>query len=172
MTAETTLKVLGLSQLIQAPATAMLASDRVLGLRREIERLSPINGAIVRVLGGAVVVVLVALGLLVAIYPADVVRTDFGRALTLFLGAFWTTRFLLQIWYGRRWPARAQAWHYLLLIVFLLQGPGYLLAWAKAARGDTTNACISSCARIEPASLGNLLRATRDTTSFVKSARP
>jgi hypothetical protein len=146
VTAETTLKVLGLSQLIQAPVTAILASDRVLGLRREIERLSPINGAIVRVLGGAVVVVLVALGLLVAIFPTDVARTDFGRALTVFLGAFWTARFLLQMWYGRRWPARAQAWHRFLLIVFLLQGPGYLLAWVEAA--------------------------PRETTSFVKSALP
>jgi len=105
----------------------MLAGDRVLGLRSELARLSPINGAIVRVLGGASVIVLVASGALVATYPHDAIWTSLGRALLSFLGAFWTARFGLQLYYGRFWPLRVRRWHYFLCIVFFLQGPGYLL---------------------------------------------
>ncbi|HEV3192370.1 MAG TPA: hypothetical protein VGY54_17790 [Polyangiaceae bacterium] len=135
MTVETVLQLLGASQFIQAPATAILASDRVLALRAEIQRLSPVNRAIVRVLGAAVVVVLVALGALFVLYPTDAARTDLGRALMAFLGVFWSARFFVQLWYGRRWPARARPWHWFLCVVFAVQGPGYCLAWTASRSG-------------------------------------
>ena len=135
MTVETALQFLGASQFIQAPATAILASERVLALRADIQRLSPVNRAIVRVLGAAVVVVLVALGAFIALYPVDAARTGLGRALIAFLGVFWSARFFVQLWYGRRWPARARPWHWFLCAVFAAQGPGYCLAWTVSRSG-------------------------------------
>ncbi len=132
MTLVCALRLLGLSQLIQAPATAILASRRVLGLGAEIGALSPINGNIVRVLGGAAVGLLLGLGSLVALFPADMASTGLGRALAGMLGAFWTARLAVQLWYGRTWPARVRGWHWFLCTVFAVQGPGYCAAYLLA----------------------------------------
>lgn len=133
MQLETAVRVLGLSQLAQIPATVMLAADGVLGLRSELAKLSPINAAIVRVLGAAAVILLVAAGVLVALYPDDALYTGLGRALTGFLGAFWTARLCVQLYYGRLWPTRVRRWHYFMCLVFCVQGPGYLLVrWSSS----------------------------------------
>jgi hypothetical protein len=151
MNIEHIVMALGLSQLIQLPATLALASARVLDLSREIERLAPIARAIVRVLGFAAITVLVGLGVIVAMYPGDIVGTALGRGLLLFLGVFWSARFGIQLWYGMYWPSNARRWHWLLCGIFAIQGPGYCFIWSAAetaALNHTANAAPVNSVRM------------------------
>jgi hypothetical protein len=132
-TAETAARWLGISQFIQVPVTAFLASEKGLGLASEFGKLPPLVSAIVRVLGASIVVTLVTLGGLIALYPADVLRTHFGSAVAGYLGALFIARLAVQVYYGRYWPARHRPWHLFMCLIFAVQGPGYLLLWAVSS---------------------------------------
>lgn len=110
----------------QVPGTLYL-SRRVAELSRETEKLSPLARRIVAVLGISVVVVLVALGALLAAYPDDALGTPFGRATCAFLGAFWFLRLVVQLYYHRYWPRGGEglAAHAALVVIFALQSVGY-----------------------------------------------
>jgi hypothetical protein len=110
-----------------------LMSRRIVDVARELPRLSPLAAGVVRVMALAVLVLLMALGMLVATYPEDVLTTRFGRALVVFLGAFWGVRGLVQLWYYGMlaWPRTAlgRRLHTALVVVFTLQCVGYLAAF-------------------------------------------
>ena len=135
-TLELAIAITGYSQLIQLPITYVLATH-VLDLRREIEAMKTLNAQILRVLGAAAVVLLVGLGLLVALHPADIHQTSLGRALALFLSCFWLGRFAIQLAYGRTWPREPKrlVWHYVLLFIFIAQGTSYALIRFASASG-------------------------------------
>jgi hypothetical protein len=96
-------------------------------LSRETDKLSPLARRIVAVLGISVVVVLVALGALLAAYPRDALGTRFGRATCAFLGVFWLLRLIVQLYYRRYWPRGVEgaAAHVALVVIFTLQSFGY-----------------------------------------------
>jgi hypothetical protein len=129
-TAETVTRWVGLSQLVQVPVTAFLGSEKGLGLAREIGKMPPLVSAIVRVVSGSFVVMLVMLAVLVALYPADVLRTHLGSALAGFLGVLLLARLGVQLYYGRHWPPRLRFWHILMCFVIFVQGAGNLFVWA------------------------------------------
>ena len=118
--------------LCQVPGTWFLGK-RIVGLADELPRLSPLVGAIVMVLGVAVVAVLVGLGVLVGMHPSDILGTRFGLALCGFLGLFWLARLGVQFWYyfGFAWPRTrsARAAHAALVSIFATQSFGYLGVW-------------------------------------------
>ncbi len=118
----------------QVPGTWFLAK-RVVHLDRELRGLGRLAAAIVRVLGIAVVVVLVTLGSLIAMHPEDVLNTSFGHALIGFLSAFWLTRLLVQLWYYHAlpWPRTltGRGAHATLVAIFASQAVAYAVVyWA------------------------------------------
>jgi hypothetical protein len=127
------LEVAAWLHLCQVPGTWMVGK-RIVGIADELPRLSPLVGAIVTVLGIAVVAVLVGLGVLVGTYPSDVLGTQFGVALCGFLGLFWLARLGVQFWYyfGFAWPRSrpAKIAHAVMVSIFAAQSIGYLGVWA------------------------------------------
>jgi hypothetical protein len=121
--------VAGALHFCQLPGTWFLGK-RLLGIDRELSRLSPLVGAIMLVLGVAAVTLLVSLGAFVVVFANELVRSVFGRVLCVFLGVFWWARLVVQIYYYRYlpWPrSRAgRVAHVLLTSIFATQAIAYL----------------------------------------------
>jgi hypothetical protein len=114
--------------LCQLPGTWYLGR-RLLGIDRELERLSPLVAAIVMVLGLAAVTLLVSLGGFVVMFAGELAASSFGHALIAFLGAFWLARLAVQLYYyfGLPWP-RSPAGRYsnsALIAIFGAQAAAY-----------------------------------------------
>jgi acetolactate synthase-1/2/3 large subunit len=90
------LEVAAWLHLCQVPGT-WFVGRRVLCLSDELPRLSSLAAAIFTVMGAAVVLVLVVLGVLIGSHPTEVLTTHLGLGLCAFLGTFWFLRLLIQL---------------------------------------------------------------------------
>ena len=119
----------GCLHLCQLPGTWYLGK-RLLGIDRELERLSPLVAAIVMVLGLAAVTLLVSLGVFVVLFSAELAASSFGHVLIAFLGAFWLVRLGVQLYYyfGLPWPRSpaGRLSHGALVAIFGTQAAAYL----------------------------------------------
>lgn len=117
----------GCLHFLQIPSTAHLAR-RLLGLRPDLAKLSPINGRIVRVFVAAASILILGLGVIVVSHTRELLSTDIGRHLCVLLVLFWSGRAAAQIWLRRVWPREAHGnfWYFALLTVYLTIALSYL----------------------------------------------
>jgi hypothetical protein len=123
-------RLIGVSHLLQAPLTWLLASPRGLDLRGALSARSPLAAGVLHNMAVAAVGLPTALGLGLAAYPAEALRTGPAHAFGLLIAGFWCWRLYRQLLpLGRLWPARGPAapLHYVLLAIFATQGPGLAL---------------------------------------------
>jgi hypothetical protein len=121
------IRMIGVSHLLQPPLTLLLASPRGLDLRGALSASSPLATGVLHNMAAASVALPTSLGLLLAAYPAEVLRPGVGRALGLLVASFWCWRLYRQLLpLGRLWPTHGAAarLHYVLLAIFAAQGPG------------------------------------------------
>jgi len=128
---------IGISHLLQPPLTLLLASERVLDLRRSFAVESRLAAAILRNMAIASVALPTALGLLLARNAERALEPGAARELALFVAVFWSWRLYRQVitlravWPGQ--PACSRHLHRLLIVIFVLQGP--VLGILLCARG-------------------------------------
>lgn len=102
---------------VQLPA--MRVARRVLRWDDELIRLQPINGWILRVIGGGILLCIVGLGLLVLCLHGELLRTAPGIGLCLFLSVFWAYRGVVQVaLYSKLWPEGERWSHQALCLLF------------------------------------------------------
>ena len=120
-------RAIGISHLLQAPLTALLASKRGLNLRAALTLDGRFGKEVMFNMAFASVSLPSALGLIVAYYSTDVSHPGAPRALALLVSAFWCWRLYRQIAVlGPHWPdssARGVLLNGLLTLIFALQGP-------------------------------------------------
>jgi hypothetical protein len=121
----------GLLHLCQVPS--MFAAPRMLGWKQDLARLEPINRRIVQVIGAAIMIVVIGLGIVVMAAPGELLTTRLGAALACFLGVFWLYRAVVQVvLYRRIWPhgRLGRASHYALSLLFFALTAAYFAAFA------------------------------------------
>ena len=121
----------GLLHLCQVPS--MIAAPRMLGWKQDLAQLEPINRRIVQVIGIAIMIVVIGLGIVVMIAPGDLLSTRLGAALAGFLMIFWLYRAVVQVLlYRRIWPKGwlGQVSHYGLSLLFFALSGIYSAAFA------------------------------------------
>ena len=120
----------GLLHFCQVPA--MIVAPKMLNWKEEMTAMSPINRRIVQVMGIAVILTVLGLGLVVAFGAEEIAGgTPLGTGLALFLGIFWSYRAGVQILlYHRIWPGGlvGRGSHYGLCLLFTGQSLVYLAA--------------------------------------------
>jgi hypothetical protein len=135
MTLETMVAVIGVSHLLQPPLTMWLARD--LGFQRAFSELSPLAAQVARNMATASVFLPTSIGIVIAAHARDVLAGGAPRLLGLVIAAFWSWRLFRQVhvlgplW--PTWPSRVRRWHWVLMAIFLFQGP-VLAAVLCAAR--------------------------------------
>jgi hypothetical protein len=121
----------GLLHFCQVPA--MVAAPRMLGWQQDLERLQPINRRIVKVIGLAIVIVVLGLGMVVASAPGELLNGGrLALGLTSFLAVFWLYRAVVQVTlYARIWPGGflGRASFYGLSVLFFALAGMYLAAF-------------------------------------------
>lgn len=124
----------GALQFCQIPA--MLASPRMLNWREDLAKLSAINRQIVVVIGGAIVLAGIGLGVVVVLCATEMVNGGrLGTALCGFLAIFWLYRDIVQIFlYSKIWPegVAGKLSHYGLMVLFTFQVCAYSTAFLVA----------------------------------------
>lgn len=121
----------GLLHLCQVPS--MIAAPRMLGWKQDLGQLETINRRIVQVIGVAIMIVVVGLGIVVMVAPGELLSTRLGAALAGFLGVFWLYRAAVQVLlYRRIWPKGwlGRASHYGLSLLFFALAAIYFAAFA------------------------------------------
>jgi hypothetical protein len=122
------IRVIGISHLLQLPLTLLLASARGLDLRAALAPRTPFGAQILQNMAIAAVCLPTALGVLLALYPAEALRPGVGRGMAVLIAAFWCWRLYRQLFVlGPSWPKageRAAVLHPLLVAIFAAQGPG------------------------------------------------
>jgi hypothetical protein len=122
----------GLLHLCQIPA--MVAAPRMLGWKQDLAQLQPINRQIVQVIGIAIMIVVIGLGIVVMIGSAELVSgSPLAGGLTCFLGVFWLYRGAIQVGlYRRIWPGGwlGRASHHGLTVLFFGLSGIYFAAFA------------------------------------------
>jgi len=123
---EDVLRVAGLLHFSQVPAMLML--PRVLDWQTELASLSVMNQRLIRVVVAGIMLCVLGLGAIVIAYPAQMLSTRLGWALSLFLALFWACRAAAQfLVYARVWP-QGQRWaHFCLCALFPLLSLLYTL---------------------------------------------
>jgi hypothetical protein len=120
--------MIGISHLLQPPLTGLLASASGLDLRAVLAPRTPFGAKILENMAVAAVGLPTALGLLLALYPAEALRPGPGRSIATLISAFWCWRLYRQLFVlGPSWPKsgnRAAGLHPLLVAIFAAQGPG------------------------------------------------
>jgi hypothetical protein len=119
--------IAGILHFCQLPGM-LLFWYRVLSLRDELARLSPVTRRIVHVLAAAVVLTVLGTGGVVLVGRQEVARgTPLALALCTFLCVFWGLRAIWQVWYGPVWPKTlaGRFTHFALLLLFLTQSALY-----------------------------------------------
>jgi hypothetical protein len=107
-------RLAGLLHFLQVPA--IFFAPRILRWKDDFLQLTPINRWIFKVTAGGIVLTGVGLGLIVVIFPEEIIHTPVGRSLALFLGIFWSYRSAAHfIIYSKVWPkttfiARSSYW--------------------------------------------------------------
>jgi hypothetical protein len=121
----------GLLQFCQIPA--MIASPKMLNWKEDLAKLSPINRNIVLVIGAAIVLTGVGLGVVVVVGATEMVGGGrLGTALCGFLGVFWLYRDAVQVFiYRKIWPKGGMGTlsHCGLTALFTFQAAVYLTAF-------------------------------------------
>jgi hypothetical protein len=122
------IRAIGISHLLQPPLTLFLASDRGLGLRAALTSRTALGSQVLHNMAFASVCLPTALGLVLALYPAEVTRAGAARALALLVASFWSWRLYRQLFALRPlWPKGSQlgqALNAILIVIFAVQGPG------------------------------------------------
>lgn len=81
----------------QVPAMVYFA-PRMLNWKEDISKVSPINQAIIKAMGGGIVLAGIGLGIVVLCSPGELLGPSLlGRSLCLFLGIFWGYRAIVQM---------------------------------------------------------------------------
>lgn len=110
----------GLLHFCQVPA--MIVAPKMLEWKKEMAMLTPINRRIVQVIGIAIMLTVLGMGLVVAWGAAEIAAaTPLGLALAIFLTVFWAYRGTVQfVVYHRIWPGGflGRASHYGLCLLF------------------------------------------------------
>jgi hypothetical protein len=121
------IRIIFISHLLQPPLTLLLASARGLDLRAALAPKTPFVAQILQNMALAAVCLPTALGLLLALHPAEALRPGVGRSVAVLLSAFWCWRLYRQLFVlGPAWPktgGRAAGLHPLLVAIFVTQGP-------------------------------------------------
>lgn len=133
MNVEAIVRWIGISHLLQPPAT--LALSRMLKLAPAFSALPALPGQIARNMAFASVGLPTSMGLLIAIHARDVARGGPMQSVAWLAAVFWSWRLLRQLSLARLWPdvpRRARLCHHLLALIFVVQGPvlGTLLAFS------------------------------------------
>jgi len=111
----------------------MIVAPRMLGWERDLARLEPINRRIVRVIGVAIMIVVIGLGIVVMAAPGEMLEGNLGAGLGCFLGIFWLYRAVVQVLvYRHVWPEGrlGRASHYGLSLLFFALAGVYFAAFA------------------------------------------
>jgi hypothetical protein len=127
MNAADSIRLIGLSHLLQPPLTLLLASRYGVDLRGAITPRTPLAAEVMTNMAFASVALPTALGCLLAGYPVDALHPGPARAFALLLATFWSWRLYRQLFaLGPRWPAKGRAaslLNRLLTLIFVVQGP-------------------------------------------------
>lgn len=115
---------IGWSHLLQPPVTAWLAT-RVLHLREAFDSLPVLARRIVQIMGITAVFLPTALGVVVGCHAAAALIGGPLHAVALLLAAcLWTPRLIAQVLYvGPAFPSSQRGWHWVLVFIFVVQGP-------------------------------------------------
>ena len=125
-TLEVLVRTIGISHLLQPPLTLVLS--RTLGLRDAFSQLAELPRRMAVVMGMTCVALPTGMGVLIAAYAAGVFRPGLPETLCVLAGVFWTLRLLVQVfWYSALFPRDARHWHWILCLIFAVQGPGLLV---------------------------------------------
>lgn len=132
---QTLVLVAGLLHFCQIPAM-IFVEPSMLDWKADLARLQPVNQRIVKVIGLAVVMAVIGLGIVVITSPGELVGgSKLGTALAGFLGVWWSYRFIVQIAvYSRIWPnaPKARLFHYALCVLFAFLASTYSIAFVTA----------------------------------------
>lgn len=125
----------GLLHFCQLPA--MVAASRILNWDADLSKLQPINLRSVKVIGLAIVMTVVGLGIVVMISPGEVAGgSRLGTSLAGFLTIFWIYRGSVNVvLYGKIWPAGFRWGYYALNLLFVYLVLAYLAAFIKGVSG-------------------------------------
>jgi predicted neutral ceramidase superfamily lipid hydrolase len=127
----------GWLSLTQLPA--MIVAPRVLGWREDFSTMRPVNRQIVTVVMGAIVFVVVGLGLVTAWAGADMISGGrAGTGLCIWSALFWAARSVVQ-WrvYSKTWPRDSivgAVSHYSLGVMFTFMSLAYGVGFVAAIR--------------------------------------
>ena len=98
---------------------AMLLLPRVLDWQAELDRVSPMNRRLIRVVVAGIMLCVLGLGVVVSTCAAEMATTCLGRALSGFLAIFWASRGAAQfLVYARIWPVGWRWAHWCLCALF------------------------------------------------------
>jgi hypothetical protein len=84
---------------------AGFSAPRVLGWRTELTKVSPLTRQLVLVHGAFIVLTIIGFGLLTLVSGRELLAGNLlALTVTVFIGVFWTCRFLLQLFYFKAGP--------------------------------------------------------------------
>jgi Fe2+ transport system protein B len=127
MTLDTLVTVAGCLHLLQLPS--MLVARRAMNWQAELAALSGLSRRLIVVFGAGIIACVIGTGCVVVACHGHVLQECTGRALCLFLAAFWLGRGAVQVSvFGGLWP-RSLHWMHLALTGFY---PALGLAYAAA----------------------------------------
>ncbi|MFH1725417.1 MAG: hypothetical protein ABII00_12470 [Elusimicrobiota bacterium] len=121
----------GLLHFCQVPA--LFFAPRMLDWEKDFSKLRLINRRIFQVIGGAIVLTVLGLGVVVVVASDEIVQGGrLGLSLVCFLGLFWAYRCAIQVLlYARIWPEGwlARLSHYGLTALFTFLSGSYLVVF-------------------------------------------
>ncbi len=122
----------GLLHFCQVPA--MIAAPRMLGWAEDLAKLQVMNRRIVQVMGLAIMIVVLGMGVVVMVGAGDLAAGGpLAAGVCAFLGVFWLYRDVVQIGlYRRIWPGGVvgRLSHYGLCVLFFFLAAAYLFGFA------------------------------------------
>jgi hypothetical protein len=114
---------IGWSHLLQLPLTWHLASDRGLGLKRSVCAKTETAVGVLYNMGVASIALPTSLGLLLAHHAGDLKPGNAAASLALLIATFWTWRLYRQWRMHAVWPRHRMGSWWLLVGIFVVQGP-------------------------------------------------
>jgi hypothetical protein len=129
--------IAGLLHFCQVPAMALVEVS-MLEWKKDLQRLQPINRRIVKVIGLAIILTVLGLGVVVMTAPGELIGgSTLGASLAAFLSVFWSYRLLVEVLvYPKVWPrtASGRIFHYALSVLFAFLAGTYTTAFIVALR--------------------------------------
>ncbi|MET0790797.1 MAG: hypothetical protein ABW061_04695 [Polyangiaceae bacterium] len=128
MTPVDLIRIIGWSHLLQPPLTLLLATPRGVDLRGALVAKTALAREVMHNMAFASVGLPTALGLVLAAYPAEILRPGGTHAVGCLVAIFWCWRLYRQVFALRAvWPSTAARLNGVLTVIFIVQGPG--LGW-------------------------------------------